>query len=282
MNEATHTWADSWASSQQALLRTLFPVPAQDARNADGADSAAAAKGVLEAQFAELRDTWKESMEKWTALASQEPAAGALTPEQLRALFTPSRWSGSGTGAFGAALRHVLEGPKYATLFDLDRQLLVLRQLATQRDRDVAAFQSVMQKGWNTAFERFATDWQSSKTKTPPSWRGMADRWLGVVNDTFIEVHRSEAFIEAQRKMLRSASDYRLQERKIAEAWCEAFHIPTRTEMDEMQKTVTELRRQLRSIQHESGQGTIQPARQAAAPASRRGRASKPRAPART
>ena len=29
--------------------------------------------------------------------------------------------------------------------------------------------------------------------------------------------------------MLRSASDCRLQERKIAEAWCEAHHIPTRT-----------------------------------------------------
>ena len=49
--------------------------------------------------------------------------------------------------------------------------------------------------------------------------------------------------------MLRSASDYRLQERKIAEAWCEACHIPTRTEMDEMQRTVTELRRELRALQ---------------------------------
>ena len=49
--------------------------------------------------------------------------------------------------------------------------------------------------------------------------------------------------------MLRSASDYRLQERKLAEAWCEASHMPTRTEVDELQRTVTELRRQLRALQ---------------------------------
>jgi hypothetical protein len=82
----------------------------------------------------------------------------------------------------------------------------------------------------------------------PTTWRAMADRWLGVVNDTLIESQRSATFVEAQSKMLRSASDYRLQERKIAEAWCEAFHVPTRTEMDEMQRTVTELRRQLRAL----------------------------------
>jgi hypothetical protein len=42
----------------------------------------------------------------------------------------------------------------------------------------------------------------------------MTDRWLEVANETLIEVHRSDEFVEAQRRMLRSASDYRLQERK--------------------------------------------------------------------
>ncbi len=102
-------------------------------------------------------------------------------------------------------------------------------------------------------FERFSSSVASTKVQAPPTWRDIADRWLAVVNDTLIEAQRSEAFVEAQRKMLRSASDHRLQERKIAEAWCEAFHVPTRTEMDEMQRTVIELRRQLRALQRASG-----------------------------
>ena len=248
MSDASHassTWADSWATSQQALMKFMFPVQAPG--------SAGAMDSPMQEQFAELRDTWQESIEKWTELAKQGPKAAPITPEALRELFTPARWSGSGTGSFDAGLRQVLEGPKYALLFDLDRKLLELKQIASQRDTDVAAFHAIMAKAWNTAFERFSSSALSTKVQAPATWRGMADRWIAVLNDTLIEVQRSEEFVEAQRKMLRSASDYRLQEQKIAEAWCEAFHIPTRTEMDEMQRTVTELRRQLRALQRAGG-----------------------------
>jgi hypothetical protein len=40
-------------------------------------------------------------------------------------------------------------------------------------------------------------------------------------------VHRSDEFVGAQRRMLRAASDLHLQERKLAEAWSEAVHLPT-------------------------------------------------------
>jgi hypothetical protein len=245
MNDKTNTWADSWASSQQALMKTMFPA------SMPGVANAAGIKTPLEKQFSELRDTWKESMEKWARLASESPDVGAWTTESLCSLFNPANWSG--TGAFDAGLRQVIDGPKYAVLFDLDRKLLMLRQLAVQRDKDVADFQGMMTSGWNEAFKRFSTSLSSANEEVPATWRGMADRWLSIVNDTFIEIHRSESFIEAQRRMLRSASDYRLQEREIAEVWCEAFHIPTRTEMDEMQRTVSELKRRLRAMRRSSG-----------------------------
>jgi polyhydroxyalkanoate synthesis regulator phasin len=248
MSDATGTWADSWATSQQALMKAMFP-----AVQAPGESGAAQAQGPLQEQFTDLRHTWQESLEKWTELVKQGPKAAPLTPEALRELFAPARWSGAGSGSLDAGLRQVLEGPKYAMLFDLDRKLLTLKQLASQRDRDAAAFQAIMLKAWNTAFERFSSSVPATTAQEPATWRGMADRWLAVVNDTLIEVQRSEAFVEAQRKMLRSASDYRLQEQKIAESWCEAFHVPTRTEMDEMQRTVTDLRRQLRAMQRAGG-----------------------------
>jgi polyhydroxyalkanoate synthesis regulator phasin len=275
MSDATSTWADSWATSQQALLKAMFPVQAL------GVSGATDTQGPLQEQFSDLRDTWQESIEKWTDLVKQGSQAVPVTPEALRELFTPARWSGTGTGSFDAGLRHALEGPKYAMLFDLDRKLLALRQLASERDRDVAAFHAIMLKAWNTAFERFSASVASTKAQAPATWRGMADRWLAVVNDTLIEVQRSDAFIEAQRKMLRSASDHRLQEQKIAEAWCEAFHVPTRTEMDEMQRTVTELRRQLRALQRAGRPGLAVNQATAAQP-KKRVAATKPRASVRS
>jgi len=240
MNDSTNPWADLWATSQKALMKTMFPAAMP------GIASSTGIKTPLEEQFSELRDTWKESMEKWTTLAAENPDAGTWTPESLRSLFSPASWSGA--DALDAGLRQVIDGPKYAVLFDLDRKLVKLGQLAVQRDKDVAEFQRMMASGWNKAFKRFSDKLPSMKEHAPVTWRGMADQWVSIANETFIELYRSESFIEAQRKMLRSASDYRLQERDIAEAWCDAFHIPTRKEMDEMQRTVSELKRQLRAV----------------------------------
>jgi hypothetical protein len=80
------------------------------------------------------------------------------------------------------------------------------------------------------------------------SGRAMLDLWLSTANKSLLEMHRSEEFLETQRKMTRSSTEYRLAEREIAEAFCEVHHIPTRTEMDEMQRAVTELRRELRAL----------------------------------
>jgi polyhydroxyalkanoate synthase subunit PhaE len=241
MSETSNNLAESWASSQQALMKAMFPL-----RSKDDAETPAPI-GPLQQQFTELRDTWQESISKWTELVKQGSNV-PTTPQALRELFAPAQWTGSGVGPFDAGLRQVLEGPKYATLFDLDRKLLELQQLASRRDKDMAAFQGIVLKAWNKAFERFSAT-VAKDGASPTTWRATADRWLSVVNDTLIESQRSEAFVKAQSKMLRSASEYRLQERKIAEAWCEAFHVPTRTEMDEMQRTVMDLRRQLRALQ---------------------------------
>jgi hypothetical protein len=243
MNELFKNWSDGWAASQQALMKSMFAPPA------GGTD---AGQAPLQEQFAELRDTWKSSIEKWTEFAGESAKnAGPLTPEALAQLFAPAQWSGPGAGAFDSALRQVLEGPKYATLWDHDRKLAELQQLALQRDKDIAAYQAIVQKAWNTTFQRFTASFASTQGEAPGTWRSLTDRWLAMANDTLIEVHRSDEFVEAQRRMLRSASDYRLQERKLAEAWCEASHIPTRTEVDELQRTVIELRRQLRALQRE-------------------------------
>jgi hypothetical protein len=148
-----------------------------------------------------------------------------------------------------AALQRVLEGPRYATLWDLDRKMLELQKLTLERDKAVAAYQAVVQKGWNQAFQRFAKTLSAApQHEGACTWRSLADQWLAVANETLIEVHRCDEFVEAQRRMLRAASDRHLQERKIAEAWCEATHVPTRTEVDERQHRVVKLRREVRLL----------------------------------
>lgn len=232
-------WTQAWAMNMEPLMKSML-VGAADPQKA------AVPMSPLEEHFTALNDTWKQSIEKWTSLAKEGAGPGAMSPEALREMFAPACWSGPGAGTFDSGLQEVLEGPKFASLWDMDREILVLQQRAAERSKHVAAYQAIVQKAWNTAFERFSKSFASDKPETPTTWRALTDRWLAIANETLIEAHRTDAFVSAQSSMLRSASDYRLQERKLAEAWCTASHIPTRTEMDEMQRVVTEIRRELR------------------------------------
>ncbi|SAL81343.1 Poly(R)-hydroxyalkanoic acid synthase subunit (PHA_synth_III_E) [Caballeronia arvi] len=247
MSQANGSWADGWNTLQQTFFKSMFPSPS--GASSDG--SPQETTQFMQAQFADLTETWKASIEKWAAFAKDGVDPEAWTPTALREMFSPARWGANGTGAFDVALQHVIEGPKYATLYDLDKKLVELQHALRKRDEAVLAYQAIVQRAWNTAFERFMKTLATSEGATPNTWRGVTDRWLKIANETLIEAYRSEEFVKAQSVMLRTASEYRLQEREIAESWCEAYHIPTRTEVDEVHRTVTELRRQVRSLQRQ-------------------------------
>jgi hypothetical protein len=249
MNEQSKAWSEQWLAAQQTMWKAFFP-----AMSSPAGDAKPAPASSLEEQFNELRDTWQASVVRWTEFAKEASQGELPSSDKLREMFTPTSWTGPGSGVLDVALQRVLEGPRYATLWDLDRKLLELQQLTLQRDKHVAAYQAVVQKGWNRAFERFTQALRSEPPATgQQTWRGLIDRWLAVANDTLIEVHRSDEFVHAQARMLRAASDRHLQERKIAEAWCEAAHVPTRSEVDELQRHVIELRREVRLLRRACG-----------------------------
>src|SRR5512134_816059 len=194
-----------------------------------------------------LNKLFAKSIEGWAALAKWPAGAKGVDASVLKTLIDPEEWSRS-RGGFDLALEHLTEGPTYATLWDLDRKLMVAQKLAQQRAQDAAAYQAIVQKAWNKAFERFINALGDAGGTPVKSGRELLDLWIAIANDTLTEMHRTPEFLEAQRKMTRSAADYRLQEREIAEVFCEMHHIPTRSEVDELQRTVTELRRELRQL----------------------------------
>ena len=194
MSDADKQMGTGWPTPSFISLNTWFPW-----LNSPRPEGEAGETPPLEAQFNDMRDTWMASLSKWTQFANEAARGETPDAEQLRGIFAPAAWMESAGGAGGVGLQQMLEGPRYATLWDLDRKLAELQQSTLQRNKDVAVF-------------------------------------------------RSEEFLEAQRRMLRSSSDQRLQERKISEAWCEAAQLPTRGEVDELQRLVIELRREVRTL----------------------------------
>jgi hypothetical protein len=195
-----------------------------------------------------INDLMTRSMQGWGTFAKEAwSKGGGFAPEAMQKLFDPAQWKRAGSH-FDLGLEKLTEGPTYATLWDIDRKMLNVQKLWLERAGDAEAYWEVVQAAWSKALERFMKTVNDPKGPPIPSGRAMLDLWLEVANGALVEMHRSDKFLEAQRRMTRSSTEYRLAEREIAEAFCEMHHIPTRTEMDEMQRTVTELRRELRAM----------------------------------
>lgn len=238
-------WAAFWLENQKNMLQTWV----EGKGIAPFAGSAAA--GTAQDGMRQINDLIKRSIAGWAALTPSISAGGAqpdIDVAGLAKLFDPVEWSRAMSGGVDFSLEKLTEGPTYATISDLDRKIVNAQKLWLQRAAEIESYRQVVQSAWNRAFERF--DKSINDKSAPPlkSARAVLDLWLSTVNEALLEMHHLPEFLEAQRRMTRSAAEYRLQERELVEAFCEANHIPTRTEMDEMQRTVQDLKREVRAL----------------------------------
>jgi polyhydroxyalkanoate synthesis regulator phasin len=249
-NEQSQNLFQTWAENLQKPNPASFLAPG-------------AVPDSLQGPLSQMTEFFNKSMEQWNALGQWPKDKGGLDASALKKLFDPAEWGRAGVGGFDLALEHLTEGPTYATLWDLDRKLLNAQRLSQQRLRDIATYQAIMQDAWRSASERFFRALSDASQQPISSARELLDLWVATANETLIEMHRTPKFLEAQGNVTRSSVDYRLQERAIAETFCEVHHIPTRSEVDELQRTVMELRRQVRALRTQSEPAPAKPARTA-------------------
>ena len=257
----------AWTDQQQAALRAWTAQAGAPTGNA-----AAAPPPSLESMFGAAQAMWTDTLQRWTALAQQTLPAGGLD-RMLKAMFDPSQWPELAASPLDRAIEHLVEGPSYATLWTLDRKLLKAQKLRLEWSRDLASYQLVLHSAWSEALQRFFTE--INRDGEPiRSWRELIDLWIDIANATLVEAHRKPEFLEAQRRLTRSSTECRLQERAIAEDWCEMHHIPTRTEVDDLARTVHELRRELRLVRQAPQPASVPAAR---APVARKRKRAAPR-----
>ena len=230
----------NWNEQQQAFWKSI-------AGQATTAAPVAPFAGI-ESSLSQTQELWRSAIEQWMALGPQALGQVGKIDELLKTSFDPAKWAQGSIAPVDRAIEHLVDGPSYATLLTLDRQVLRAQKLRAEWARDLAAYQLVVQRAWSEALQRFLKAIHSDEGAPIRTWRELTDLWVDTANDTLVEAHRTPEFLEAQRRLTRSSTECRLAERAIAEAYCELNHIPTRTEVDELAKTVVELRRELRAL----------------------------------
>lgn len=245
--------AQSWMEGQAKLAGTL-------ADTGQGEGQA----GAWGAEAAALADLWRSWLKLGSSFGSAVP--GQMMPGQMMpGLGEPGQIAGETLGRFldplslalvggsqvGETIRRLTEGPRFADLGAIERRMARLMELWLKVQQAARGYEAVVAGAWTEASRRFAEAFQEAARvgKAPAQPKDALKLWLDVANRTLLETHRSERFLAAQAELLRHGMDFLLAERAMVEALVEPAGLPTRTEVDEVHRSLQELKRRVRTLE---------------------------------
>jgi hypothetical protein len=229
-----------WLDSQAQLARTLAGVRDDE--------------GSLASSATALADLWRSGMALGsigTTLPGLD-AAGASNAT-LGRMLDPLSLSLMGGNQVGEALRRMTEGPQLADVGSVERRMARIMELYVEVQAASRGFEAVVAGAWVEANKTFAATMAKrlgGMEPVPP--REALKTWLAIADEALTRTHRTPEYLEAQRRLLRAGMDFLLAERELVELLVEPVGMPTRTEIDELHRSVVELKREIRVLRKQS------------------------------
>src|SRR5690349_18192179 len=185
--------------------------------------------------------------ESWCLLwqSALPTKSNTLLEAGLQRMADPGSWLATGWNEFDRQLQHLIDRPVFADLWEIDRDLLKALSLWFELRRVGSEHQVLVWNAWTQARLRFsqALTERMAGEGGQTKWRELTTLWTDIANRTLLEAHRSDAFLDAQRRMLEIALRYRAQESELVEKISSRLNMPTRSELDEVHRSIHELKR---------------------------------------
>jgi len=199
--------------------------------------------GRLWSSAAELSQTFARNLQQ-----GREP--DPLVSGLLGRIFDPTAWF-AGSDGMDAALNRLAQGPRLADMWNTERQMLAVFNAWTALRRRSLEHNTVMLEAWLQAAGSFAKvlNEKADRNEALGSWRELLALWVETANNVLLETQRSESYLKSQRELLNASTDLRLAQQEIAEFYSDMFGYPTRAELDDVHKALTELRREVRALE---------------------------------
>jgi hypothetical protein len=215
----------------------------------------------LSAGAFDLAIAGKSMMELWSAatsaagrLATSLPKTGdadSVVEATFRKIADPRSWLG-GSGEMDDVLGRMAEGPRFADLWEAERRYAGVLQAWMNLRRRSLEHNAVVLQAWLQAARRFTEQLAGRGAEVKPlDAKGALAVWTETANQQLLETQRSEPFLQSQAAMIRATTDLRMAQQDLVEHFGKQYGFPTRTELDDVHRTVTELRRELRAIRRQ-------------------------------
>ena len=200
--------------------------------------------------------------------SSDEEDIQSYLAKAFAEISSPKTWLQFSGDYYDLGIHKLSEGPFFSGVSDIDKRLANMGESWSELFQQSKQYHALVFDRWNTAYSRYVDELGELKRaqEEEVSPQQLIELWSGIANEELLVLHRSEDFLAAQKEVIRASMQYRLHEKEVAERICEAMHIPTRDEVDELHKTVTDLRRELRELKSELASKSKKPVPKKAVP----------------
>ena len=247
------------------ITRALGDAWTQAAAAGDAAQRTRAFGERLAALQQQLAGAWSATP-FGAPLASAAPF-GAGAPFAPYPFATPPFWPPGGVGAqafsapgaFGASAMGAGTGAGPALGPAREQQALWERVL--QLTADCARAQARLGGHWNqvvaTALEELAARLAArpAAEASPEALRRLYDEWVDVAESVYGRAARTPEFAAAQAELSNAISRLRSAQRELIERAAREYDLPTRSELNAMQRQLRELRQAVRALEERLARG---------------------------
>jgi polyhydroxyalkanoate synthase subunit PhaE len=231
------------------------------------ADLSAGAGDLAQASRS-VMDLWSAATAMCAKLATAVPAttgSDGVVEATFRKIADPRSWMG-GTSEMDDVLGRMAEGPRFADLWEAERRYAgVLRAWMNVRRRGLE-HNAVVLEAWLQAGRRFTEQLAGRPDAKTLDAKAALTLWTETANQQLLETQRSEPFLQSQSAMIRATTDLRIAQQELVEHFGKQYGFPTRSELDDVHRTVTELRREMRAMRREQRAPAPLPQPKAAVP----------------
>jgi|HubBroStandDraft_6_1064221.scaffolds.fasta_scaffold544874_1 hypothetical protein len=234
------------AEGVQAVASGKMPtMPSMpDTFSAESEDLARAAQSVVK--------LWSAATTACGKFATTIPSitgGNGITEATFRKVVDPRSWT-SAAGGLDGVLGRMAEGPRFADLWEIERRYAGVLRAWMHLRRHSLEHNAVVLEAWLEAARQFSEQLAARNVKTLDA-KAALTLWTDSANRHLLETQRSEPFLQTQAALIRATTELRMAQHELVEHFGKQYGFPTRTELDDVHRTLTELRRELRAMQRE-------------------------------
>lgn len=206
-------------------------------------------------------EAWQDFVKAWAP--GWDPAAMMAAANQKNmdhqkeaffALFDPSNWMTQAPEQLKKILQSVAQAPQLADMVMPQADAADHWQEVLDFQNATSAFAGVMQEAWQRAYKKYSENNSVEDLKSGKVQEALT-AWVKTANEELLDAQSTQEFMTAQSDMIKASSALQKRQSKMAEKWAGAYQMPTRSEVDDLTKMVTELKREVRKLKREAKAG---------------------------